>query len=78
MPDGIDMVLRGLRSSSQRTSPVIPPVDQPPIRRPSYGFQWQRCDAAGGNCQDIGAGARSTSVQTSTDVGTRGGALAPC
>jgi hypothetical protein len=35
----------------------------------TYGYQWQRCDASGGNCVDIAGATRSTYDLTAADVG---------
>ena len=36
---------------------------------PTYSYQWQRCDAAGNNCQDIPGATNSTYTPTAADVG---------
>ena len=36
---------------------------------PTYTYQWQRCDAAGNNCQDIPGATHSTYTPTAADVG---------
>src|SRR3954447_9563588 len=37
----------------------------------SYDFQWQRCDASGGNCNAISGATSRQYTLTSTDVGNR-------
>lgn len=36
----------------------------------TFGYQWQRCDAAGANCVDVPGATTSTYAVTATDVGT--------
>ena len=36
---------------------------------PTYTYQWQRCDAAGNDCQDIAGATSSTYTPTAADVG---------
>src|SRR5205085_5697071 len=36
---------------------------------PTYGYQWQRCDASGNSCANIGSATSSGYVLASADVG---------
>jgi hypothetical protein len=36
----------------------------------TFGYQWQRCDAAGANCVDVAGATTTTYAVTATDVGT--------
>jgi hypothetical protein len=36
----------------------------------TFGYQWQRCDAAGANCADVPGATTSTYAVTAADVGT--------
>jgi predicted actin-binding protein len=36
----------------------------------TYTYQWERCDAAGGNCQDISGATQSSYTPTGNDVGS--------